>query len=66
MWVGLSWITKWTVSFKLSRFFLANNFDSVESMTTIGGSGIFLEGGDYGNTSERSERALRGSELMGV
>ena len=41
MWVGLSWITKWTVSFKLSRFFLANNFDSVESMTTIGGSGIF-------------------------
>ena len=32
---------------------------------TIGESRIFLEGGDFGNPSERSERALRGSGLTG-
>ena len=31
----------------------------------IGGSRIFLEGGDFGDPSERSERALRGSGLTG-
>jgi len=31
----------------------------------IGGSRIFLYGGDFGNPSELSERALRGSGLMG-
>jgi len=27
--------------------------------------GFFLEGGDFGNPSQRSERALRGSGLTG-
>jgi len=43
---------------------MISDWGKLQTSSAIGGSRIF-EGGDFGNPSKRSERALRGSGLTG-